>query len=105
MAKIGVDPDAAEAYLAEAHPGVLDCAEDLDLDAVFREKYRALFLNPQTWVDARRYDYGYEDFELPANAALDAFIRRVAYPSTEISRNAANVPDVPSLAEPLFWDQ
>ena len=105
MAKLGVDPADAEAYLAEAYPEIVDGSAAVELDDVFREKYAALFLSPETWVDARRYDYAYEGFELPENAALDAFIRRVAYPASEISRNAGNVPAVEGLAEPLFWDR
>ncbi len=64
-----------------------------------------MFLNPEAWVDARRYDYQYEDFDLPQGAVLNTFIRRLAYPAVEISRNAANVPTVNSLDEPLAFDQ
>ena len=74
------------------------------VDDIFREKYVALFLNPETWVDARRYDYAYEDFTLPERAALQEFPRRVLYPSTETNRNAENVPDVTMLT-PIFWDE
>lgn len=103
MQKIGVSQLDADAYLAAAYPG-LDAAS-LTLDNIFREKYVALFLQPETWVDARRYDYGYTDFSLPVNSALPTFIRRVQYPSTETDRNVDNVPIVTDLSSRLFWDQ
>ena len=102
MAKLGVDGDEAEAYIDTdlVSPG----ADDLGLDDIFREKYKILFLNPEAWTDARRYDYAYEDFTLPANSELSTFILRLDYPDTEYSRNASNVPQT-SLTTPIFWDQ
>lgn len=94
--------EAADNYIAEAYPDLE--ADDLTLADVFREKYVALFLNPETWVDARRFDYQYEDFELPANPALGTFILRVQYPDTELIRNTENTPNV-TLTDALFWDQ
>jgi hypothetical protein len=58
-------------------------------------------------VDARRYDYSYEDFDLPVNVNPDLngeFISRLAYPDSEVSRNGSNVPDV-SLTDKIFWDE
>ncbi|WP_116126659.1 SusD/RagB family nutrient-binding outer membrane lipoprotein [Lewinella sp. IMCC34183] len=89
----------ADAYLGEAYGD-----GDIDRDDIFREKYVALFLNPETWVDARRYDYGYADFTLPQGAALSEFPRRLLYPSTETNRNAENVPDV-TMLDAIFWDE
>ena len=103
MAKIGVDDTAAAAFIDDAY-GDLD-ADDLSEDEIFREKYIALFLSPETWVDARRYDYAYADFELPVGAVTDDFIRRVAYPATEETRNRGNVPVESDLTARLFWDQ
>jgi hypothetical protein len=94
--------EAADTYLAEAYPDLT--AGDLTLADVFREKYVALFLNPETWVDARRFDYQYEGFELPDNAALNTFILRVQYPDTELIRNTENTPAA-TLLDPLFWDK
>ena len=56
-------------------------------------------------MDARRYDYGYADFELPDNVAIGEFVRRVAYPGTEETRNRDNTPVVSDLTTRLFWDQ
>ncbi len=105
MNKLGVAPDARDAYISD--PSVSVGAASLTLDDVFREKYKVMFLNPEAWVDARRYDYQYEDMTLPENhsPALDGqFIRRLDYPDSEYSRNASNVPDV-TLLTPIFWDE
>ncbi|MGB3618499.1 MAG: hypothetical protein WBA12_10280, partial [Catalinimonas sp.] len=62
--------------------------------------------NPESWVDARRYDYQYEGFTSPANLNPDLggeLIRRLPYPDTETTRNRAQVPDV-SLTQGPFWD-
>ena len=74
-------------------------------DLIFKEKYIAMFLQPEAWTDARRYDYNYKDFTLPFNVVLPTFIRRVGYPSTETDRNGKNVPSVASLTDKLWWDQ
>jgi hypothetical protein len=63
-----------------------------------------MFLHPEAWTDARRFDYIYKDFTLPFNALLPNFIRRVGYPSSETDRNGGNVPAV-TLSDKLWWDQ
>jgi hypothetical protein len=105
MDKVGVDPADRDAYLND--PAVAVGAGALTIDDVMREKYTALFLHPETWVDARRYDYAYACMTIPANLNPDLggqFIRRLAYPDSEQQRNAENVPDV-SLTDRLFWDE
>ncbi|WP_276495678.1 SusD/RagB family nutrient-binding outer membrane lipoprotein [Pontibacter litorisediminis] len=79
-------------------------AADLTLADIFREKFVVTYLNPEAWNDARRFDYQYAGFTLPANAALPTFIRRVAYPSGEASKNP-NTPDADDLSLPIWWDQ
>ena len=102
MTDMGVSSAEANAYIEEAYPGL--SAASLTRDMIMREKYVAMFLHPESWTDARRFDYQYKDFTLPANADLSEFIRRVQYPSVEITRNRQNVPIINSLAERLFWD-
>lgn len=104
MDKFGVAAAARDAYVANAAVSV--GADALTLDLIFKEKYVATYLNPEAWNDARRFDYKYKGFTLPLNAALGtSFIRRVAYPNGEISKNGKNVPaDVP-LSTPLWWDK
>ncbi len=103
MDKLGVSSAEKTAYLANPLVAVGEAA--FTKDDIFREKNVAMFLHPEAWTDARRYDYKYKDFTLPVNAVLSSFIRRVGYPSTELDRNGANVPAVASLADKLWWDQ
>lgn len=103
MEKLGVPEAEKNAYLT--NPVVAVGAAGLTRDLIFKEKYVAMFLHPEAWTDARRFDYAYKDFTLPQNAQLTTFIRRAGYPSSEISRNGANVPNVASLAERLWWDK
>ncbi len=102
MQKIGVPADSIAKYLA--NPLVSVGAPALSLNLIMKEKYVACFLMPVTWDDMRRFDYAYKDFALPVNVTLPGFIRRLDYPSTEISRNGANVPDV-QRTDHLWWDQ
>jgi len=103
MEKLGIDTTASRIYMEQ--PVVAVGAANITLDLIMKEKYVAMFLNPEAWVDARRFDYKYKDFHLPENAVLSTFIRRVAYPTIETSRNAANVPPVGALSDKLWWDQ
>lgn len=103
MDKLGVSTTEKNAYLS--NPVVAVGAGNFTKDHLFKEKYVAMFLHPESWTDARRYDYKYKDFTLPVNAALPTFIRRMGYPSSEKDRNGANVPNVASLAERLWWDK
>jgi hypothetical protein len=88
-------------YIAAASVG----AGSLTKDLIMKEKYVATYLNPEAWNDARRYDYKYKDFTLPANAALPTFIRRVAYTQGERSKNGKNVPSAEPLSTKLWWDK
>lgn len=103
MDKLGVTPSEKNAYLA--NPAVAVGVDAFSKDLIFKEKYVALFLHPEAWTDARRFDYKYKDFGLPQNTLLQTFIRRVGYPSSETDRNGENVPAVSFLAEKLWWDQ
>ena len=103
MDKLGVSETDKNTYVN--NPIVSVGESNLTLDLIFKEKYVAMFLNPEAWVDSRRYDYQYADFTLPQGAVLSTFIRRLAYPTVEISRNGANVPTVNSLDEKLTFDQ
>lgn len=96
-------PAGAErtAYITAASVG----AANLNLDLIMKEKYIATYLNPEAWNDARRYNYQYKDFTLPVNAVLTTFIRRLAYPVGERSKNGMNIPEISSLTQRLWWDQ
>ncbi|HEY1025083.1 MAG TPA: SusD/RagB family nutrient-binding outer membrane lipoprotein [Sphingobacteriaceae bacterium] len=103
MDKLEVPAAERDAYLA--NPAVAVGAANLTLDHIFKEKYVSTYLNPEAWNDARRYDYQYANFGLPVNSALNTFIRRVAYPVGETSKNGVNVPAPVSLDTRLWWDQ
>ena len=96
---------AKAAYLAA--PSVAVGADGLTLDLIMKEKYVAMFLHPETWNDARRFDYAYKDMSLPANLNPNLngeYIRRMAYPDSEVSRNGNNVPQV-TLLDRIWWDE
>ncbi len=103
MNKMGVAPAARDAYINNASVSVGEAS--LTLALIFKEKYKALFLMPVTWDDARRFDYGYKGFQLPENVVTTDFVRRLVYPTVETSRNSANVPSVTDVTERLWWDQ
>jgi hypothetical protein len=102
MQKLGVPDTAITRYTSD--PAVAVGSGGLTLALIMKEKYVACFLNPVTWDDARRYDYQYKDFNLPADAHLNEFIRRAEYPTSETSRNGQNVPSI-TLTDRMWWDQ
>lgn len=105
MRKVGVATGEIEAYINS--PGVSMGEANFTIDDIFEEKYIAMFLHPEAWVDARRYNYQYKGFDLPENLNPDLngqLTRRLAYPDSERSRNGQNVPEV-SLLDRIFWDQ
>ncbi len=105
MDKLGVSQSEEDQYWNAANVSV--GAANLQLEDIMREKNVAMFLHPEAWVDHRRFDYNYPDFELPVNVDPDIngnFIRRILYPDSEISRNDENVPDV-QLQQNMWFDQ
>jgi hypothetical protein len=105
MEMLGVASAAINTYIN--NPQVSVGADNISLPLIMKEKYVALFLHPETWNDARRFDYQYEDMTLPANHNPELngqFIRRQIYPDSETSRNSANVPSV-TLLDRIWWDQ
>lgn len=104
MDKMGISEGEKSDYMA--NPAVAVGETGLTLDLIFKEKYTAMYLHPEAWVDARRYDYSYEGMELPANhnpSLNGEFVRRLSYPDSETQRNSQNVPDV-TLYGRLWWD-
>ena len=103
MNKVGVSAADRETYVT--HPSVSVGEAALTLNHIFKEKYKALFLMPVTWDDARRFNYQYQGFQLPLNAVTTSFVRRVVYPSVETSRNGKQVPVGIDVTQRLWWDQ
>lgn len=103
MTKLGVEQADIDAYWAEAE---VSNPATFGIDKVMKEKFVAMFLMPEAWNDARRYDYAYTDFQIPENhnpALNGEMIRRVSYPDSEFQRNEAQVPQK-TLTDRIFWD-
>jgi len=109
MNKLGVSPADKNAYLVDASIAVE--AGNLTMALIMREKYIATFLNPESFVDLRRYDFDPDVFiglELPVghNEILNGqWVRRAQYPASEQTRNGEQVEAVTkSIGEGVWWD-
>lgn len=110
MEKLGVD---GSSYLADASVSV--GAANLTMALIMKEKYIALFLSPETWVDMRRMGYDtdvYPNFLAPPVEIQDSevpegeFPQRALYPPDEYSRNNASVTAAfNSFADQMWRDQ
>lgn len=95
MTKMGVSVANIDAFLA--HPNIGVGSSNLSIAHIMTEKYKALFLNPESWTDLRRYDYSSNVIStliLPENQNPDikgTWIQRGQYPASEGSRNSKNV--------------
>ncbi|RKS53645.1 SusD-like starch-binding protein associating with outer membrane [Gillisia mitskevichiae] len=110
MDKLGVSGTESAAYLADASVAV--GADNLTLALIMREKYIATFLNPESFVDLRRYDFSPEVFiglELPYNhneVLNGEWVRRAQYPSSEQTRNGEEVGKVlKPINVGVWWDR
>lgn len=108
MAKYGVD---GSAYLSD--PSVDVGADNLMLNHIMKEKYIHNFLNPETFVDFRRYDFSADVFteltvaqgEGRSGDYAGMWFRRATYPSTEINRNGDVVSQYQETpVTPVWWD-
>ncbi len=102
MTKMGVAGPAQLAYVSD--PSVSVGAANITLALIFKEKYKALFLQPVTYDDARRFNFAYTGFQLPLNAIEAAPARRLVYPTVEVTRNGGNVPTVSGVLAKIWWD-
>ncbi len=114
MNKIGVLPADRDVYLGSAAVAQSEAA--LTLKHIMEQKYIALFMNPESWVDLRKLDYSqdiYTGFYYPVNANPNAqgqYPQRTMYPLTEIQLNPAEVEKQGGNAQdyflkPLWWNQ
>ncbi len=81
-----VGADGVADYLA--NPAVATA----DLEHIMKEKFIALFLNAEVWVDMRRHHYDpavYKNFVEPDYLGRDKPGQRALYPDTELQRNTA----------------
>ena len=83
------------------------------LNHIMKEKYIHNFLNPETFVDYRRYDFSDDVFVgLKIREEIDSsgdypgeWFRRASYPSSEETRNRANVEaNKKTPVTPVWWD-
>ncbi|QLG44038.1 SusD/RagB family nutrient-binding outer membrane lipoprotein [Costertonia aggregata] len=100
-------------YLADGAIAVGEAG--LMLNHIMKEKYIHNFLNPETFVDFRRYDFSDEVFvglQIRQEEASDdsdffgQWFRRAEYPASELNRNEANVlanQELPIV--PVWWDR
>jgi hypothetical protein len=106
----GLDPDAADSVLNStmgAYPAA--ATADEKARAIYIQKWVAMNSTQsiESWIehrrvfarDANQFLKPSEESTLPANL-LPA---RLSYPSVELTRNAANVPNV-KLTDPVWWD-
>lgn len=98
-------------YLSD--PAIAVGESGLMLNHIMKEKYIHNFLNPETFVDYRRYDFSDEVFVgLKIREEVDAsgdyagqWFRRASYPSTEVTRNRAAVEaNQQTPVTPVWWD-
>ncbi len=101
---------ASEDYLADT--GIATGEAALMLNHIFKEKYIANFLNPETYVDFRRYDFSpdvFKELALPVDTESSEFpgswLVRAQYPDSEEARNLENVlGNKKSPIDPVWWD-
>ncbi|UII79038.1 SusD/RagB family nutrient-binding outer membrane lipoprotein [Flagellimonas sp. CMM7] len=89
--------------------------DELMLNHIMKEKYIHNFLNPETFVDFRRYDFSDDVFvglqirQEEASNDSDFFgqwFRRAEYPATELNRNEENVlANQETPVTPVWWDR
>ncbi len=90
MSKLGVNDSLKTVYL-DNESVKLD--GNTDLQHVMKEKYIALYLNPESWTDMRRYNFKSEVFKgfvEPDYNNRNKPIQRAMYPLSERDRNQDN---------------
>ncbi|WP_159022510.1 SusD/RagB family nutrient-binding outer membrane lipoprotein [Formosa sp. L2A11] len=109
MSKYGVD---GSDYLADGSIAVGESG--LMLQNIMKEKYIHNFLNPETFVDFRRYDFSDDVFKgLQIRGEIDSdgdyageWFRRATYPTTEEFSNPDNVAaNKETPVTPVWWDE
>ncbi len=103
MSMLGVNSADVDAYVNAIDGGTID------LSAIMKQKFIALFLNGEVWTDMRRHHFDTNIFKglvIPdaSNGRLGAPGQRSRYPDSETTRNGDNVPVV-DLIEPMWRDK
>ena len=96
-------------------PAVAQSSEELSISHIMMQKYIALYLQPEIWVDMRRYKHStnaYPALEYPVNALAiynGAWIQRLPYdPQTEYIYNPNEIERLGArddlwVVTPLWW--
>jgi len=110
MDKIGVVAADKNAYLADV--SIDKGAAALQLKDIMRQKFIALFLNPETFTDYRRYDFStnaFKNLTIPVNTDPvngGKWMRRIVYSTNERSANAVNYStNFKPMVTPVWWDK
>ncbi|MBP6460674.1 MAG: SusD/RagB family nutrient-binding outer membrane lipoprotein [Crocinitomicaceae bacterium] len=110
MDKIGIAAADKNAYIADA--SITKGAAALELKDIMRQKFIALFLNPETFTDYRRYDFStnaFKNLKIPVNTDPvngGKWMRRIVYSTNERSANAANYSaNFKPMVTPVWWDK
>lgn len=110
MDKIGVVAADKNAYLADT--SIDKGVAALELKDIMRQKFIALFLNPETFTDYRRYDFStnaFKNLTIPVNTDPvngGKWMRRIVYSTNERSANAANYSaNFKPMVTPVWWDK
>lgn len=95
--KLGADTSTGGTYINTY--GVLSPDVNTALGQIATEEWFALYLNPEAWTTWRRIGS-------PALAPIRGgqVPRRLLYPQTEYSYNAANTPSATLFTPRIFWD-
>jgi hypothetical protein len=78
-------------------------SQTLSLELIMTQKYIATFGTCQAYADYRRV--GLPAMAVPPGAVLSSMPTRYPYAQDEISYNGANVPNVISINDKLWWDK
>ena len=110
MTKLGVAAISQTAYLNDT--SIDKGAGALELKDIMRQKFIALFLNPETFNDYRRYDFSANAFKgltIPVNTDPingGKWIRRFVYSTNERGSNATNYSaNFKPMVTPVWWDK
>lgn len=98
MQQVGVPQNQITTYLAAN--GTLPLNVPDAIAKVAFQEYLALYLNPEAWTLYRRTGSP----ALVPTAGILGVPRRLSYPSSELTLNAANVPKATLFSPRIFWD-
>lgn len=110
MDKLSVATADKNNYLADA--SIDKGIAALQLKDIMRQKFIALFLNPETFNDYRRYDFStnvFKNLTLPVNTDPingGKWMRRIVYSTNERGSNSANYSaNYKPMVSPVWWDK